>query len=198
MWWIILLTIIVIIMLEIVITRYTVRNKFDEYMKNMPESEYIAISVILMIVLFLIRSSIFVHFDWLDINPLCIFVSIGILNIYLCIKIPKLLVAKHFKKKNYSLDGLKRRVMIEKKEEEIRRNKPSKLGILLGIVSGINESNDKRAKDKLEKEMDYNYLNDYEKELVRKGDYDPTNFEYPENEEPLDEDDFYSDDESWK
>ena len=88
--------------------------------------------------------------------------------------------------------------MIEKKEEEIRRNKPSKLGILLGIVSGINESNEKRANDKLEKEMDYNYLNDYEKELVRKGDYDPTNFEYPENEEPLDEDDFYSDEESWK
>ena len=46
--------------------------------------------------------------------------------------------------------------------------------------------------------MNYNYLNDYEKELVRKGDYDPTNFEYPENEEELDEDDFYSDDDSWK
>lgn len=70
--------------------------------------------------------------------------------------------------------------------------------MFLAIICGIVDSNNDIENDKLEKEMDYNYLNNYEKELVRKGDYDSTNFEYPDNEEELGEDDFYSDDESWK
>ncbi len=73
-----------------------------------------------------------------------------------------------------------------------------KLAILGAIVGGIDSNSKDTTNEKLEKEMDYNYLDDHEKELVRKGDYDSTNFEYPENEEELGEDDYYSDDESWK
>lgn len=69
---------------------------------------------------------------------------------------------------------------------------------LLELSDAIDMSEKKSKQDRLEKEMDYNYLNDYEKELVRKGDYDPTNFEYPENDEELGEDDFYSDDDSYR
>jgi len=53
------------------------------------------------------------------------------------------------------------------------------------------ENNDKKSK--LEKEMNYNGLEDWQKDLVRKGDYEPHNFEETGN---LDEDDYYYDDDN--
>ena len=74
----------------------------------------------------------------------------------------------------------------------------------MGLLKFILDWSDEIEKEKkanqskeLEKEMDYYGLNDHEKELVRKGDYDPWNFEYPENGEPLDEDDYYSEDDDF-
>ena len=48
----------------------------------------------------------------------------------------------------------------------------------------------------LEKEMDAYGLDDEEKELVRKGEYDPWDFEYPSDheDEDMDDDDYYEDD----
>lgn len=65
---------------------------------------------------------------------------------------------------------------------------------MLGFLSG-GTSTDKNAhmdkkKEKLEKEMKLNGLEEWQKNLVRKGDYQPFNFE----EEDLDEDDYYYDD----
>ena len=61
------------------------------------------------------------------------------------------------------------------------------------------DSGNKGRKDKdlfdeeLEKEMDVYNLDDEEKEEVRKGNFDPWNFEYPSDDE-LEDDDYYEDD----
>ena len=61
-------------------------------------------------------------------------------------------------------------------------------------LSEIMEDNDKKSKNnRLEKEMELNNLDDYEKEEVRKGNYDVYNFE-DSSDVDLDEDDYYSED----
>lgn len=45
-----------------------------------------------------------------------------------------------------------------------------------------------------ETEEDIYDLTDEEKELVESGEYDPWDFEYPEDSEEMDEDDYYSED----
>lgn len=66
------------------------------------------------------------------------------------------------------------------------------------ILKGINKTLDgiegKKEKDRsnaLEEEMDMYGLDENEKELVRKGEYDPWDFD-PDN--PFEEDDYYKDD----
>lgn len=64
---------------------------------------------------------------------------------------------------------------------------------LLGLSDAIDD-NDKEVKNKrLEQEMEWNNLDDYEKEEVRKENYDVYNFE-DSNDVDLDEDDYYSED----
>lgn len=58
-----------------------------------------------------------------------------------------------------------------------------------GLFSFLEEQT---KKDELEKEMDNYGLEDWQKELVRNGEYNSWNFE----EEELEEDDFYSEDEN--
>ncbi len=70
--------------------------------------------------------------------------------------------------------------------------------IILGAFSGSSLTNnniplDKKKKE-LEKEMTRNGLEEWQKNLVRKGDFEPFNFE----EEDLDEDDYYYDDDDDK
>ena len=60
------------------------------------------------------------------------------------------------------------------------------LDIILGVTLALSDD-DKKKKDK---NNDLYDLDDDEKELVRKGEYDPWNFE----EEDTDEDDFYHED----
>ncbi len=61
-------------------------------------------------------------------------------------------------------------------------------------LSEIMEDNDKKSKNnRLEKEMELNNLDDYEKEEVRKGNYDVYNFE-DSSDVDLDEDDYYFED----
>lgn len=69
---------------------------------------------------------------------------------------------------------------------------------ILNLSDELSNEKKKNEREKLENKMDYHGLNEHEKELVRKGDYDPWNFEYPENDEELDEDDFYSEDDDYK
>ena len=54
----------------------------------------------------------------------------------------------------------------------------------MGVFDILNDNDD------LEERMDDLDLEDWQKELVRKGEYDPENFE----EEELDEDDYYYED----
>ena len=70
--------------------------------------------------------------------------------------------------------------------------------IIIGAFSGSSSTNnniplDKKKKE-LEKEMTRNGLEEWQKKLVRKGDFEPFNFE----EEDLDEDDYYHDDDDDK
>ena len=48
--------------------------------------------------------------------------------------------------------------------------------------------------DDLEREMDAYGLDDEEKELVRNGEYDPWDFEYPSDQEEMEDDDYYEED----
>lgn len=66
--------------------------------------------------------------------------------------------------------------------------------VLKGInktLDGIEEKKEKDRSDALEEEMDMYGLDEDEKELVRKGEYDPWDFD-PDN--PTDEDDYYKED----
>lgn len=64
---------------------------------------------------------------------------------------------------------------------------------LFGLSDALDD-NDKEVKNKrLEQEMEWNNLDDYEKEEVRKGNYDVYNFE-DSNDVDLDDDDYYSED----
>lgn len=66
--------------------------------------------------------------------------------------------------------------------------------ILKGInktLDGIEEKKEKNRLDALGEEMDMYGLDEDEKELVRKGEYDPWDFD-PDN--PFEEDDYYNDD----
>ncbi len=66
--------------------------------------------------------------------------------------------------------------------------------ILKGInktLDGIEEKKEKNRLGALEEEMDMYGLDEDEKELVRKGEYDPWDFD-PDN--PFEEDDYYNDD----
>lgn len=66
------------------------------------------------------------------------------------------------------------------------------MGIIWDIISELSNEKNNKEKEDLEKEMDYYGLDEHERELVRKGDYEPYNFEDDEEEE-LDEDDYYYD-----
>lgn len=66
--------------------------------------------------------------------------------------------------------------------------------MLKGINKNIDKNEQLKEKDRMnahEEEMDMYGLDDDEKELVRKGKYDPWDFD-PDN--PTDEDDYYKDD----
>ena len=66
--------------------------------------------------------------------------------------------------------------------------------MLKGINKNIDKNEQLKEKDRknaLEEEMDMYGLDEDEKELVRKGEYDPWDFD-PYN--PTDEDDYYKDD----
>lgn len=66
--------------------------------------------------------------------------------------------------------------------------------MLKGINKNIDKNEQLKEKDRknaLEEEMDMYGLDDDEKELVRKGEYDPWDFD-PDNH--TDEDDYYKDD----
>ena len=64
---------------------------------------------------------------------------------------------------------------------------------LFSIIVGLLNSNDEEKNNKLEQEMEWNNLDEYEKEEVRKGNYDVYNFE-DSSDIDLDEDDYYSED----
>jgi hypothetical protein len=51
-----------------------------------------------------------------------------------------------------------------------------------------------KEEQELEKEMDRYGLEEEEKEAVRRGDYNPWDFEYPGQGDELDEDDYYYED----
>ena len=69
--------------------------------------------------------------------------------------------------------------------------------IFMGLFSfwlGLDETRNEEKKEKrLEQEMDWHNLDDYEKEEVRNGNYDVYNFEDSLYED-LDEEDYYSED----
>ncbi len=67
------------------------------------------------------------------------------------------------------------------------------ISILLGLDKALRDNEKEEKQKRLEKEMNWHHLDDYEKEEVRKGNYDVYNFEDSLNEN-LDEDDYYSED----
>ena len=62
---------------------------------------------------------------------------------------------------------------------------------LFSFLNEMQEDDKKRKQQELEKEMENQGLEDWQKELVRNGEYEPTSFE----EEDLEEDDYYYEDE---
>ena len=67
------------------------------------------------------------------------------------------------------------------------------ISILLGLDKALKDNEKEEKQKRLEKEMNWHHFDDYEKEEVRKGNYDVYNFE-DSLDEDLDEDDYYSED----
>ena len=63
---------------------------------------------------------------------------------------------------------------------------------IFDFINGMTEYGKKDTK--LEKEMDYYDLDEHEKELVRKGEYDPWDFESKEDMDDVNDDDYYGED----
>ena len=63
------------------------------------------------------------------------------------------------------------------------------MGLFSFLLSLADEDNSKKNK-RIEQEMEWNNFDEYEKEEVRKGHYDISNFE-DSRDVPLDEDDYY-------
>lgn len=69
-----------------------------------------------------------------------------------------------------------------------------KMGLIweiLKVVSDVQDENEKKKQQQKEKEMKAYELEEWQKELVRKGEYDPWNFE---EDGDLEEDDYYNED----
>lgn len=64
---------------------------------------------------------------------------------------------------------------------------------LVGLSNAMEDNDKNESKKRLEQEMNWNHLDEYEKEEVRKGNYDVYNFE-DSTDIDLDEDDYYSED----
>lgn len=67
------------------------------------------------------------------------------------------------------------------------------MGLILEVIKALSEEKDNKKKHNLEAEMDRYGLEEVEREFVRRGDYEPYNFEDSEDEK-LDEDDYYYED----
>lgn len=70
------------------------------------------------------------------------------------------------------------------------------MGLIFGLLSALGEMEEdekKKKNEELEKEMDAYDLEDWQKDLVRKGEYDPWNFE---EDGDLEEDDYYYEDDN--
>ena len=64
----------------------------------------------------------------------------------------------------------------------------------MGFFDLLNSVDNNDRDDELEERMNDLDLEDWQKELVRNGEYDPENFD----EEVEDEDDYYSEDDEWR
>ena len=67
------------------------------------------------------------------------------------------------------------------------------MGLIWEIIKAVVNNSDVKENSKKEKEMDYYGLESWQKDLVRKGDYEPWNFEETGD---LEEDDYYYEDEN--
>ena len=67
------------------------------------------------------------------------------------------------------------------------------MGLIWKAIEALLTGSSNDTKSKLEKEMNYNGLEDWQKDLVRKGDYEPHNFEETGD---LNEDDYYYEDDN--
>lgn len=194
----IIVTILIAIIVIVLLHKIASKNGFNEHMKHIPNNEMSIVAALFMTVMLFLVFWIFGENDFFSDTGVKILGCLLLFNFIISFTVSKFILGLIYKLDHYSLDQLKKK---EKEEEIKERNKMSiwkKLAIFGAIVGGFDSNSKDKVNEKLEKEMDYNYLDEHEKELVRKGDYDPTNFEYPENEEELGEDDYYSDDDSWK
>ena len=65
------------------------------------------------------------------------------------------------------------------------------MGLIWEIIKAATDDSDSNKKSNREKEMDLYGLDDVERDYVRRGDYEPYNFE--DSDDELDEDDYYYD-----
>ena len=63
------------------------------------------------------------------------------------------------------------------------------MGLIWEILKATTDSNNNDKNKELEKEMDWYGLEKHEREAVKRGDYEPYNFE--DSHDELDEDDYY-------
>ena len=75
--------------------------------------------------------------------------------------------------------------------DDLFGNNKKKNGQALGFFSFLEEQEKEEKRKQLEQEMEDSDLEEWQKDLIRNGEYDTTSFE----EENLEEDDYYSEDE---
>lgn len=95
-------------------------------------------------------------------------------------------IRKKLKEQNEDTELIDKALMNKSKQEQLAKeeNKSGLLSTLFGVFLGLSDN----KHNKKEKQTDY--LMPWEQEEVKKGNYDPWNFE----EEELEDDDYYNDD----
>jgi hypothetical protein len=82
-----------------------------------------------------------------------------------------------------------------KEESEPHKEKgASLLEVLQGVSAGIKDLHREFSGNTKPNDDDTWYLTEEEKELVKSGEYEPENFDYPEDTDDLDEEDYYGED----
>lgn len=183
-WWLILCLLIIYIINKIIKLIAKKINCFN-IMNSISDNEFKGMTNIIFICISTISFLAIMNYSIPSIEAIFSFFLFTIVLFGILPTIVKFFMAIYKKSK-----GVKDEVKINNSKELIKNNEEKLINIKIEKKQKRKIKKDNKNDEKLEKEMEYYSLEDWQKELVRKGEFYPWNFE----EEDLEDEDYYSED----